>query len=310
MKYLTAVALFLSSLCAPLFAALSDADIIRLMDEKPVEGYDLNPADYGLPATSSGFIILNYDDAVIDGIWRILDNPEQQEHWKSAFIDLRRIITADPKSISFEHLKKVIIDLESNSKISGELKTSVLTSAYGSIARFSNESALEFIKVRVTSDFWQGNEIERNIMQSDGKSIKYTGQTEAIIGLAQIHTPKANSLLANLSQNIDLTKIPHLNLAVETASEYYRESDALSVKSIKNEYAKRLEIRGDPNALEDPDEVRTAPQQASQTNQKPKTPKAAPEPPSKTPASSQSWLWLMAALLVLAGCTVWALGRP
>ena len=44
MKYFILRIFLLSAVFAPLSVALTDEETILIMDEKPIEGYDLNPA--------------------------------------------------------------------------------------------------------------------------------------------------------------------------------------------------------------------------------------------------------------------------
>ncbi|MGC6456185.1 MAG: hypothetical protein ACON39_02465 [Coraliomargaritaceae bacterium] len=215
---------------------------------------------------------------------------------KSAFIDFRRIAAAEPSQIDFNRLTQKVQSIEQSKRIEDEEKVGLLFFAYDSIARHRNNEALEFLKARAKFDFWKDNEISRFVYFSGGGQSKATetAQGMAISSIVELQTKEAEAFLRSLFADDDYINVPHLNVELSGSLEYGGwEVSGMRLQTVQNEYAKRLEIRGEQNALEDPDEVRATPQQASQTSLKHTAPKATPEPSTEPPASSQSWLWLL-----------------
>lgn len=311
----------MSNIVVPLSATLTDEEIIRLMDEKPVEGYDIDPVENGLPPSSSGFIILNYDDEVIDGMWRILNNPKQQKYWKSALIDFRRVATAEPDRIDLSKLVQNTENIEQSDTIEEDDKVRLLFFAYDAIARHRNDRAFGFLKDRTKFEFWEGNEISRTVYTSHGagsEGILETAQSMAIKAIAELQTEEAFALLQSLFSDERYSSKPHLNIPLSGILEYGGwEASAGRLKTIQAEYAKRLELRGEaasPQAIEEPsvessgnpsasevEEVAqgsTAPEPATEKAAEMKTPDASEE---ATDQSSNGWLWLIGAVVVFGG---------
>lgn len=315
------IPLILSTCLVPLLpAALTDEDIIRIMDEKPIEGYDINPVEHGLPPTSSGFIILNYDQEIINGIFRILENPKYINHWKAAYIDLRRIASAAQNEVSFDRLSKTVESIEKSEAIDADDKVYLLRMGYNAIARHRNDSALEFLRIRTQFDFWEEKEASKTVYTSHGagsEGILKTGQTEAISALDEIQTEEAYTLLKSLIADERYSGEPHLLLTLRSSLEYGWEASASRLQTIQAEYAKRLELRGASAPAEDIDEPVAEIPPTSPAEEKAETaeeatasepgteePAGADTPePSEEPAgqSSQSWLWLIGTVVVVGG---------
>ena len=302
-------------------ASLTDEDIIKIMNERPIEGYSTSPTEHGLPPSSSGFIILNYDQNVIDGIWRILENPEQQKYWKHAFINLRRIASAEADQINFDRLTDSVEGIEQSETINSNDKVYLLRMGYNAIARQRNDSALEFLRNRTKFDFWQGKGISKTVYNSHGagsEGILKSGQTEAISALDEIQTEEAYKLLQALAVDPKYIEEPHLFLTLRSSIEYGWEASAGRLKTIQTEYAKRLELRGKsspvPLIKEPAVEIPTPPAAVVETTEElPTVENEIKEPAEVKPVevteetseeSSQWWLWLIGALVVLGGLAV------
>mgnify|MGYP004132702051 FL=1 len=250
-----------------------------------------------------------------------MGNSDYSSKWKAAFIDLRRISTVDPSAVGFDRLTEVVRRLEENPKIDEGRKVHILMSAYGAVARFSDDYSLEFIKKRIEPAFWESKQIERQIIHSDvsGADTKQTGQTQAILALAQMHTKEADAFLEQLLQDDTFTTVPHLDLALRTAEEYYKESDALTVNALRMEYQKRLELRGESETPMPP--IPLAEVAVAEVSSVPSTLVEEPEPAIREleelvqvkavePAQkaieqpSQWWLWVFGLLMVVGGLAV------
>jgi hypothetical protein len=317
MKHLIIFAAFLSGIGLSLTGALTDEEIIRLMDEEPAQGYNIDPTEYGLPSSSSGFIILNYDDTVIDGVWRILENPEQQKHWKQAFRSLRRIATADSQSVDYNRLVEQIKKIEKSESIDDEAKIDLLMLGYPSVARHRNDQAFEFLKARTRFEFWKDHEISSTVYNSHGAGsdgILQTGQSMAINAIPELQTEEAYELLQSLFADERYTSKQHLNTILSSSLEYGGwGASASRLQTIQSEYAKRLELRGEKAPAQVIDDL-TA--KISATPFVPEVEEIVQEAKQPEPAtekkfdiaiaqlaedSSNWWLWLIGAVVVVGG---------
>lgn len=314
------IILFIALLCSflsNLKAELSHGETISLIDDKSIEGYDINPADFGLPPSSSSFIVLNYNEEVIAGVYGLLESREFQEHWEQGFRTLRRIATADPSSIDIGRLMRRVEFIEQTDEIEDEEKVDLLSLAYPSIARCRNDSAYQFLKSRSEFDFWEGNEISKTVYTShDAGSSGWlkTGQTQAISALDELQTEEAHALLKSFFEDERYASQPHLNLTLRSSLEYGWESSRLRLQTIEREYAKRLEIRSASAPIQvadeplEPDEEQTPADESSSEasalkSEEPIVTISTPaEPVEDAPEqSSHWWLWLIGGLLIFGG---------
>lgn len=311
-------------------AALTNEDVIRLMDEKPVENYDLAPTEHGLPPSSSGFIILNYDKEVVDGIFSILENEQQQEHWKQAYRSLRRIATAAPEFVAYERLIEQIQKVEKTDTIDDEMKIDLLMLGYPAVARHRNDQAFEFIKTRTDFEFWEGKEINKTVYNSHGAGsggILQTGQSMAINALSELQTEEAYALLQFLFSEERYISKPHLNILLSGILEYGGwEASAGRLKTIQAEYAKRLELREETAFSQAIAEPSVAPSDhlPALNIKEPAQESTAPEPTIEEPAevvvaepieeepieqSSNWWLWFIGTVVVVGGIILFIRSR-
>lgn len=299
-------------------AALTDEEIIRIMDEKPIDGYETSPSEYGLPPTTSGFIILNYDQDVIDGILRILENPEKQQHWPQAYRSLRRIAAADSDSIDLDRLINQVTKLEESGDLNNKDKMKLLQLGYPAVARHQNDQAFEFLKVRTEFEFWEDNEISRTVYNSHGagsEGMIETAQGEAIRALDELQTEEAYALLQSLFADERYISEPPLEMVLRGSLEYGGwNASASRLKAIQTEYAKRQELGGvatPAEVIEEPvievapdPSVEEVAEDIEETKPEPAT-KEAPEIVTAdtsnelTEEPSQWWLWLIGVVVVV-----------
>lgn len=245
---------FIALICLLIFnqlqAELSKDELIHLLDGKPTGTYNLKPEDYDLPASTSGVIILNYDNAVIEGAYQMLEDESLKEYWGDAFRALRRIGTVDPQSVSLSRLIKQVERIEAAGTISSADKVGILGLAYPAVARHCNSQAFTFLSDRIQPEFWKNNPIEKEVKYSSAitSSTILTGQTQAIISLTEMQTNEASALFASLFEDSRFTETPHLS-EILTVALGYKDIVPYSIETLQQEYAKRLEICATPTGI-------------------------------------------------------------
>lgn len=313
MKILILSLALLSSATSHLLSALSDEDIVNVVNDNPIEGYDIDPSEQGLPASSSGFIVLNYDDLVIEGIYRILERNEYQEHWKQAFRALRRIATANPEALDYNRLTTQIIRIEDSDNIDNDTKIDFLALGYTAVARHRNHEALEFLKTRGEFDFWKDNNISRIVHYSHGagsEGLLETAQAEAISALDEIQSDEAYALLKSLLADIRYSDKPHLLRALSASLEYGGwDASASRLQTIQVEYAKRQELRGasvsveviEKPAAEVPAVAEVVEEVAAPELAIEEAREAAEPTEEDVEQPSNWWLWLIGVVVIVGG---------
>tara|TARA_B100000614_G_C14486437_1_gene468885 strand:+ start:95 stop:1075 length:981 start_codon:yes stop_codon:yes gene_type:complete len=312
-KKLLFCSLLSSLLLATLFGRSSKDEVISFLNAESFGNGFYTAEDAGLPPSSTAYTILNYNNDLLDGIFDLLKSPKEAAFWKSAFIQLRIIATVDPKAVdlnrTIEHAKAI----EASKDLAGVDKLPILRSAYGAVARFSNDEALNFIKARIEPEFWLNRKFEVEIVHDHAPSLdtKHDGLTEAIMALAEMESADAERLLSSLMENETYTSKPNVLRRLRAAN-YYKESVDLMIENIQKEYTKRLELRGDSVLGSVPDgfttDVPLTPPVVARVSEQPSIPKAEVREPvnvevaEEAPVeSSQWWLWLVGLLVVLGG---------
>ncbi|MBT63967.1 MAG: hypothetical protein CML13_12230 [Puniceicoccaceae bacterium] len=306
-----------SLVCLQSIQGVTDEEVIAFVNGEQTANTQHAPSSVGLEGSSTAFFILNYDSELVEGLFRLIESEKHSNHWKQAFIRLRIIATADPGIVGLNRVIDKALAIE-NMDMDSEEKLAVLSSAYGTVARFPDGKALSFLKQRVEPSFWEGRELETKVFYDHAPHLNTThdGITESVMAIAEMGNDQAKKLLSQLSKDKKYEEMPNVQRSFK-AAKYYHESAELLIAGIENAYAKRLELRGASTpegivtepALEIPADP-PAPEAVQVVEEVSPSESAIEEPAEVAPVevaeetseqSSQWWLWLVGLLVVVGG---------
>ncbi|GEM_PF-2640467 len=254
-------------------------------------------------------VVLSYDEQSIEELKELaldFENPKYRLKRKSAIHALGVIHSVDPQAVSFEYLKAYTVGIEK----SQHDQVDALTRAYMAISYSSNANAYDFLAQRATVEFW-GNDMPTSDIVSahptaDDKPSLISAQTEAIRQLSALNDPRLGAFLDQLASETPAEQ-EEVHWAIESARDSWKSRDKLRALR-EAAYEKRLKALGLTEEVSAPaaEIPAIAPDEAITTQPEP----AIEEPievvtvePSGEPVeqSSQWWLWLVGAVIVIGG---------
>ena len=254
------------------------------------------------------------NETLKEGLYEVLADEDLRESWDRCFYELGVWSMVNPGRNDFERLRRFTEGIESSTMPPSETLT-YLGQAYRAIGRTGTPEGKEFLRVRMTSEFWGDKMPQFETTNSAGGRAFDSAQREAIGASAVRGDEDAIAYLETLAQKAEFRDNPDLISAIryqiDAASENRRvvEQDRAFYRLVRGESAppsKKV-----PRALDASDDgrIQRLPGNARTPTPSPPAQAAISSPPitraSSTPAptierKAPIWPWVVGIVALVA----------
>jgi len=272
---------------------------------------------YQMTHSSEYYIFAAQEDTPAQ-LLRLLDDTDYKNDWPTIIMVLGSLSVG--YDVPVEPLMKAAEDWERSTEIGDGEKLKYIERAYWALAREGSEASLSFLKKRTRKEFWEERDMPTYVVKvdhSDTPAETVTARSEVIIAISKHRLEAAELYLQELYKDPEFYGDPILRRRLESAARMRGTWMRGHEKRVRAFEVKR-ELAG-----ESPDSVVEATAEIPQTPLAPEAVEeveevAQPKPATEKPAevvtfeqteepaeqSSNWWLWLIGALVVVGGVFV------
>ncbi len=264
-------------------------------------------------------VILGYDYQGVEELKEIVfeDDPKYRDKRSPAIHALGIIHSVDPGSVSFDELKSLIVGVEQSESLSAGIRVDILNGGYKGLSYSKDSRAYDFLIKRVTGEIWADGEIPTTGYYVHGSKAEEvlitTAQSDAIRALSGINDPRIPAVLEKLRKETPTDK-DYIHYAIPSGiygkrdqrldelrqAAHAKRLASLGIKGT-NEESKAEEARATSHEVSEVVEVveeASAPDLAIKESAEVVTVEPSEEPAEQ---SSNWWLWLIGAVVVVGG---------
>lgn len=247
------------------------------------------------------YYILTAKDDTPSQLVALLRNHEKKDQWENAIQALGTLASNPSGDVPLGWITEITESWERSSELNDDEQLNLLEMAYSAVAYEGSTEAFQFLVTRAHEDFWNDKEMPSSVeVMSDPRSErKITARSRALLAIAKHPSAEAEKFSREAYGDPSFGE-DYLQAQLE--SNFRMRSTWLNAHKQRMEayelnQLEQLPVSEVPAVVEVAEEV-SQPEPPAEEPTKVATPEPTEEP---TDQSSQWWLWLIGALVVVGG---------
>ena len=271
---------------------------------------------------SSEYYIFAAQENTPEQLLSLLSNENYKADWPKIIHVLGTLSADEESDVPLIEMRRVAAEWETSSNLSEQERLQYLEKAYSALANEGSEESLDFLKLRTQREFWEGRMLPKgtySISHSNRKGQEITARSEAILAIGKHPLEAAERYLKDLYGNPDFhddevlrerlesqfrMRSTWMNLhqkrlrAFETRTKLAGQiAQPAKDTTVRAAVAENLATPSAPEIIQEIEEA-TPPELVIEGTAEVAPVEVAEE---TTEQSSQWWLWLVGAVVVVGG---------